>query len=263
MFPTIPVGPLALPTGPFLSLIAAVIGLEMMGRYGRREKLSADALWNVGLVTLLSGLIVARLWNVMRFGEIYLAEPLLIVSFRPSGFVLVPGIVGGLIGGYLFMLYRRMDPGPVAAAAAIGLVAGAVVQGLSGYLTRSVMGVANGGPAFLNPLDPSTHPVGIYRSLGMLLVLGFLWVGTSTNRPLHTLAASLLGYSLVRLIADGFLADVPAVGSVRVSQLFALGGALVACLILARLAAPHDQTTSTSQQLMQSTDAELKNRYKD
>ncbi|MEM7126335.1 MAG: prolipoprotein diacylglyceryl transferase family protein [Chloroflexota bacterium] len=235
MYPTIPVGPLALPTGPFLTIIAAVIGLEMMGRYGRRDGHSVDALWNVGLVALLTGLVVARLWNVSRFWEIYLADPLLIVSIRPGGFVLLPGIIGGLIGGYFFMIYRALEPGPVVASAMVGLVAGSVIQGISGYLTGEILGISNGGPALLNPLDPLTQPAGLYRAVGMLLLLAFLWIGTSARRPLHTLAVSLLGYGLIRLIADGFVANSQTIAGVRISQLLALVGALVACVLLSQL----------------------------
>jgi hypothetical protein len=45
---------------------------------------------------------------------------------------------------------------------------------------------------------------------------------------------TLLGYSLVRLLVDGFLDQSDLLGGVRVSQIFALIVALGAMLLLAR-----------------------------
>lgn len=69
-------------------IFAAVLGLEVMARYGQRNGMSQDELWNVGLIALTGRLIVARLWNVVQFWAVYQAEPLLILSIRPSGFAL-------------------------------------------------------------------------------------------------------------------------------------------------------------------------------
>lgn len=251
MYPTIPVGPLALPTGPFLSIIAAVTALEVMVRYGRRAKLSADELWNVGLVALLTGLVVARLWNVLRFWDIYVADPLLIVSFRPSGFVLLPGLVGGLLAGYVFTLYRSLPAAPVIASAAVGVVAGSVIQSVSGYLTGTIAGLPSGGYPLLNPLDPPTHPAGLYRAVGMLLVLGSLLIWTTPMRPLFASSVALLGSGLVRLVADGFVADVPTLGALRISQLLALLASLVACLLLARAS---QAARATNEEKVESSD---------
>lgn len=239
MYPTLPIGPLALPTGPLLTILAAVIGLEIMGRYGRRAKLSPDDLWNVGLVALLGGLIVARFWNVVQFWAIYRDEPNLIISLRPSGFEVVPGIIVGLIAAYAFMIWRRLDPGPVVASALVGLVAGAVITGVSGYLTGDVAGVANDASWYLNPLDPNTHPAGLYQAAGMLILLFGLFIWTAPDRPWQAIAVTLLGIGLVRLVADGFVADVATIvvgqlGALRVSQVVGLVVAIGACFLLAR-----------------------------
>ena len=57
---------------------------------GRRLGLRPDDLWNTGLIALLAGFIVARVWNVFQFWYVYSAEPLLLFSLRPSGFAFWP-----------------------------------------------------------------------------------------------------------------------------------------------------------------------------
>jgi prolipoprotein diacylglyceryltransferase len=91
MYQALPFGPVTLPTGPLLAMLAVFLGLETAGRFGRRLGLRTDDVWNTGLLAVLAGLIVARLWNVFQFWYVYTAEPLLIVSLRPSGFALWPG----------------------------------------------------------------------------------------------------------------------------------------------------------------------------
>lgn len=238
MYPILPVGPFALPTGPFLTILAAVVGLEIMGRYGRRAELSPDDLWNVGLAALVGGLIVARFWNVVQFWEIYKAEPNLVISLRPSGFEFVPGIIFGLIASLSYMIWRRMEPLPVIAASLIGVVAGAAITSVAGYLTGEVTGVANDVSWSFNPLNPDNHPVALYRAAGMLILLFGLLIWTTPARPVQAIGYALLGMGLVLLAVDGFLADAATIGMFRVSQVVGMLIAVLGCLLLARAEAP-------------------------
>ena len=55
MYPTLPFGPLSLPTGPFITLIAFWLGLEVAARFGQRMGLKNDDIWNTGLLALVAG----------------------------------------------------------------------------------------------------------------------------------------------------------------------------------------------------------------
>jgi phosphatidylglycerol---prolipoprotein diacylglyceryl transferase len=234
MYPTLPFGPLALPTGPVLAILAVILTLDIAGRYGMRLGIHPDDLWNVGLIALASGLIVARLWNVFQFWYIYQSDPLLIFSIRPSGFAFWHGLVAALIGGYAYLLRRALDPVRVAAALAVGLVAGSIVMSISGFATGTLLGTVSDAPWALPYFSETRHPVGLYRALGSAILCVLLWLRVDAQRPGRVLLLSLLGYSLIRLISDGFLADAPTLGGVRTSQLVALAVALVVVLLLAR-----------------------------
>ncbi|MEZ4658508.1 MAG: prolipoprotein diacylglyceryl transferase [Caldilineaceae bacterium] len=234
MYPTFSVGPLALPTGPILTIAAAVLGLEIMGRFGRRFQLYPDLLWNGGLIVMLVGLLAARLWNVYRFWYVYQAEPLLIISPRPGGFALWPGLIAAVLAAYGYMIYHRLDPLPVSAAAAGGLIGAGVLRGMADYLTGAAVGMPTTLPWAQFYFGEWVHPVGIYRLVGLLLLLVALWHKRDANSK-QVLLFALFGYSLTRLVADGFLAEPLLIGDVRATQLVALLGCLGAALLLARL----------------------------
>jgi phosphatidylglycerol:prolipoprotein diacylglycerol transferase len=229
---------MSLPTGPVFAILAVILTLEVGGRYGKRLLLHPDDVWNAGLIGLAVGLIVARLWNVFQFWTIYQAEPQLIVSLRPSGFAYWPGVVAALIGAYGYLLRMRLDPVKLAAAFAVGMAAGGVLQGIGGYLTGAILGAVSDLPWALNYFGELRHPVGLYRSLGFALLCVLLWRWGDTARPSRVVWQAVLGYALIRLVADAFLVGGAVITGVRVTQAVALIAALVATWMLARRPAP-------------------------
>ncbi len=234
MYPTLPFGPISFPTGPILTLLAVMLGLEVAGRYGHKLGLNPDRVWNTGLIGFASGLIVARLWNVFQFSSVYLAEPRLIFSLRPSGFAFWPGIIAAFIGGYVYLVYRAMDPVRVGAAFSIGGLAGGSLVAVAGYLTGDILGLPSSLPWALSYFGTPRHPAGLYLAAGMALLAVLLWFRADTARPGRTILWAILGYSLLRLFVDGFRDGMNLVGQFRISQIVALIVALVCVALLAR-----------------------------
>jgi phosphatidylglycerol:prolipoprotein diacylglycerol transferase len=246
MYPTLPFGPLALPTGPVLAIFAVILTLDIAGRYGRRLGIHPDDIWNAGLIALTAGLIVARLWNVFQFWYIYQSEPVLIFSIRPSGFEFWPGLVAALIAGYAYLWWRALDPVRVAAALAIGLVAGSILQGISAFATGTLLGTVSDAPWAMAYFGETRHPVGLYQAFAALILSVLLWFGADVQRPTRVLWQAILGYSLIRVITDGFVAESAIIGGMRVSQMMALVVALVSVLLLARRPENRTETRNES-----------------
>ncbi len=234
MHPTLPFGPASLPTAPILAILAVLLALEVAGRYGRKLGLHPDDVWNTALIGLAAGLIVARVWNVFQFRHIYAAEPALIFSLRPSGFEFWPGVIAALIGGYAYLLRRALDPVRVGAALSVGATAGAALLGVSGYLTGGILGMSSTLPWAQPYFGEMRHPAGLYLALGPALLTAALWRWAPSQQPGRVLLQAILGYSLLRLVADGLRDNMALLGPVRLSQLIALLAALVCAWLLAR-----------------------------
>lgn len=258
MFPSLPLGPLSLPTAQILALVAAWFGLSFMAQVGRRLHLDADMVWNLGTIGLAAGVIVARLAHAVQFWEVYRAEPLLLVSLRPGGLLLWPGVIGAVVAGYIYLIREGANPKPVAVAAIFGLLAGGAVLEISNFLTGAVVGtVSEPGDALWQGLalfggasdmaasggNVIRHPVALYRAIGMMAAVGGFLLWGNWNRPFRLAGQAVLAYALLRLGADGFAADMRLLGSVRITQVAALFLALGAAVVLAARAAdnPHGQ----------------------
>ncbi len=234
MSPILSLGPFSVSIPPLLALLAGWFGLGVLAKVGGRLGLPEERAWNLGVVALAAALIVARFAHVVQFWPLYRADPWLLVSIRSGGLLLGPGLVAAGVAGYGYMLLRRMDPLPVLAALACALlVAGAFLE-VSAFLTGRVLGTPTSLPWGVASFEAIRHPVGLYRAGGMGLLAGLLWWRGDVARPGRFLCQAVLGYGVLRLVADGFVANADTVAGIRVSQLLGFLGALVAALLLAR-----------------------------
>ena len=241
MYSTLTIGPFALPTAPLFALSAWLIALEIAGRFGKKLDLDLNDIWNTGLITISFGLIAARLWNVVRFWSVYSTEPLLIFSLRPSGFELLPGLVAALIAAYAYLLYKALDPLNMLAASGIGLTIALAILAISDFLTGAVVGTASVQPWAANYFGESVHPAALYRSLGFFVVVVLLFIfskrisGNKKRTAQSIILYTILGCTLSRLIADGFVQNAQSIAGFRISQIVALLAACAATLMLSTL----------------------------
>jgi prolipoprotein diacylglyceryltransferase len=115
----------------------------------------------------------------------------------------------------------------------LGLLAADAILQISAYLTGSVVGLSSDLPWALPYFDDMRHPAALYRAAGDLLLAGALFVKGDIARPGRLVLLAGLGYALVRLLADAFVADAPLIGSFRISQVVAFFAALAMSLLLA------------------------------
>jgi hypothetical protein len=122
----------------------------------------------------------------------------------------------------------------VLAAFAVGLPAGAALTNFSAYLTGTVVGTPTDLPWATRYFLDLVHPVGIYRSLGMLAVASVAWFTIDAVRPWRTVWISLFGFSAIHVVFDAFVRDPALWGTLRRSQVIGLVGLAVATFGLAR-----------------------------
>jgi thiol-disulfide isomerase/thioredoxin/uncharacterized membrane protein YeaQ/YmgE (transglycosylase-associated protein family) len=113
------IGPFAISADRFALLIAFLVALFAGWISSRRGgKNPESALF----ITLLLGLIGARLGFVLRYGEEYLTQPIQIIDIRDGGFWWVSGLATGLACVLFYLLRRPALRRPFS----VGLISGAL-----------------------------------------------------------------------------------------------------------------------------------------
>lgn len=247
MYPALPFGPVTVPTGPLVALVAVTIGLEVAGRFGRRLRLTIDDVWNTGLLATLATVIVARLWNVIQFWGAYSAEPWLILSLRPSGFVWNAGLAAGVVVAYIYLWRRALPPLPITVALAAGVLTASALFSAGAFLTGSLVGLPTTLPWALPYFGILRHPVAFYYAIGFVLLVVAGWLTIAQVTPGRLLLYWLLGSGLLLLWLAAYEEGSRTFLSLRVNQLLGLGLALVACLGLARAAVKPPPLATTAE----------------
>ncbi len=232
MFPTFNLGSLSFPTGPLSALLATWLAIELASRRGQKHGLNYDELLGVLILALVAGIVAARIGHVVVFWSAYRTHLLDILALRPTGLNPLPGIIAAVVGGYAFLVRRRMDPGKVSASILTGLVGGGVLYYLGSFLSGRLVGTISEMPWALPYGNQLRHPVGLYLALGCLPIWIFLWY--RDWNPQRELWVGIFCISLLLLFAESFVLYRGVSPIVRWPQLAYLMAAVGSAQLLAR-----------------------------
>ena len=166
--------------------LAIVAGLLLGLREAERKGLDKSKVESLAIWAIIGGLVGARLFHVVDRWEVFLADPLRVLSIWEGGLAVYGGLVGGLVTGLAYAWRSGLPTWKVADSAAPGMILG---QGV-GRLACIPNGDAYGAPAtvpwafiYTNPqalvprelLGVPLHPYAGYELLFDLAVLGVLW----------------------------------------------------------------------------------------
>jgi prolipoprotein diacylglyceryltransferase len=260
VLPILQLGPLAIQAPGLVLLLGLWVGLSLAEKQARRlgpaaaepgapaPRLTPDALYNLSLVGLLSGVVAARLAYALRFTAAYRADPLGLLALTPATLAPVEGVLAGLLAMLVYGARRRLPLGPTLDALAPALAVLGVALGLAHLASGDAFGAPTSVPWRIYLWDDYRHPTQIYEVLGACLILGVWWSRTRSrpsavaNPPpggsgRHFVWVVLLS-ALARLFVEAFRGDSAlTVYGLRLAQLYAWL-ILAACLYaLSRLPA--------------------------
>jgi phosphatidylglycerol---prolipoprotein diacylglyceryl transferase len=192
-----------IPTFGLMLWVAAVVGGLVMERSFRRVKIDADAFWMV-LVTVLAGIVGAKLWHVIDTPSEFRAQGWSVL-WDTGGFAWFGGLVFGIsaliIQGIRAKIGALRTLDLAAPAAAFGYGIGRIGCFLSGDGCYGKPTSLPWGMAFPHGIEPvyvPVHPTPLYELAGGILIGLWLWFRAGRTRgekPLPT--GSILGEYLI------------------------------------------------------------------
>jgi prolipoprotein diacylglyceryltransferase len=191
--------------------------------------------------SLLGGIAGARLGYAVRFLEVYLKDPLGMISLNPHTLAPFEGVVAALIVALIYGQRRQLPLFPTLDAFAPGLASMAIFLGLANISSGDAFGAPTTVPWAIDLWGASRHPSQIYETIAAALV--FLVIQRLKIRspfPGFIFTLWILLTSISRLFLEAFRGDsVLIFDGLRNAQVVSLAIAVAAMLAFHYLARRH------------------------
>lgn len=230
MFPILQIGPLAIQLPGLLLLLGVWFGVTLAERSASRHGLPPADVSNLILISLVAGLIGARLGYAARYADVYLAAPLNLVALTPVTLAPVDGMAVGLIAGLVYAQRRNLELWTTLDSLTPGLAAVAVGVGLAHLASGDAFGAPTSLPWAVTLWGAERHPSQVYE---ILAASGILLLTLRLDRRAGVGGFPFLAFvaatSAARLFLEAFRGDsLIVLGGLRQAQLLAMGAMLVA-----------------------------------
>lgn len=174
MLPYLSIGPFVIPAASLTLLAGIWVSLILAEKEAQHLKLDKDQISNLIFVSLLAGIVGARLVYAIQFASIYLDDPLSLVALNPGTLSPVGGIISGLLAGILYGVWKQMSLKITLDALAPGFAVFMIFWGLSHLLSGDAFGSVTKLPWAIYLWDEYRHPTQIYEIIlaaGIFLII--------------------------------------------------------------------------------------------
>lgn len=198
--------------------------------------ITSDNLTDCLIICVPLGIICARIYYVVFEWGYYAQHPGEIIAIWKGGIAIYGGIIGTLIGLFVYSRVKKLSLASLCDLAAFGLLIGQCI----GRWGNFVNGEAHGGSTTLPwgmTIDGQSmvHPTFLYESLWNLAGFVLLHFYSKKRRFKGEIALLYAAwYGAGRAWIEGLRTDSLYIGSVRVSQLLAIISCIAAVAVLAR-----------------------------
>lgn len=121
--------------------LALLVGIELGKIHGKKKGLAPELVENYALVAMVSGLIGGRLYYVLFNLPYYLANPIEIPAVWHGGMAIHGGILGGIIGTFIFGARHKISPWKLGDIAAAPFILGQALGRIGNFTNGEVHGV--------------------------------------------------------------------------------------------------------------------------
>ncbi|MCZ6872824.1 MAG: prolipoprotein diacylglyceryl transferase [bacterium] len=250
-------GPLTIRFYGLMYVIALLVAIFLLRIEAKRRHLPVERMVDVAFYVFLGGLLGGRLYYVLLKWGYYGAQPLKIFAIWEGGMAIHGGLIGGLIGGWLFARASRLPFATlcdmVAPAGSLGHAFGRFGNFMNGdahgYPLHSPALPAwlQNFPDWVGVVFPLTsiagrefgavplHPVMLYEMVLNLIGFVLLWsIRKKSFPPGGLFGLYLMYYAAVRSFTSLFRADDLYLGAFRMPHLISIVMVVVGIVLLFR-----------------------------
>lgn len=206
-----------------LMVLSFIIGGWLIRKWGTERGYKEETLMDFTLTIILSAIVGARLYYVAFSWEQYQGDILKILNLRGGGLAIHGGIIGGLLGGYVFCKIKKMNFLEMADLVAPALILGQAIGRWGNFFNQEAHGGPTSLPWAITVAGQKVHPTFLYESLWNLGIFFFL-LWKLKRKEFHGQLILLHGilYSIGRFWIEGLRTDSLMLGPLRIAQVVSL-----------------------------------------
>ena len=175
MFPTIQVGPLNIQAPGLIIIISLWVGLNLAEKFAKRRSYPADRLYNLVFISLIAGILGARLFFILGNLNSFTGNYINIFSLNPGLLDPFGGLATATLAAYIYgqkhklPLWETLDAlTPLFAVMMIGI-------GLSHLSSGNAYGMETSRPWGVNLWGAKRHPSQVFEIVASLIALALIW----------------------------------------------------------------------------------------
>ncbi|MBE9532269.1 MAG: prolipoprotein diacylglyceryl transferase [Proteobacteria bacterium] len=230
-------------------VLAIIIGSYLLKSEVRRKgiSLSDDEVTSFLMWVVISGVIGARLYYVLFKLDYFLPAPAEIVAIWHGGLAIHGGIIGGIVGGWVYLKRRDISFWKAADASAPVLILGQSLGRFGNFMNGDAYGTPTlmpwgvvfpfSSPAGMEFPGIAIHPAMLYEMAFNFAIFLFLWfkVRKCETKDGFLFALYIVLYSLGRFFVEIFRGDSLMFGPLKTAQLVSVVAACVALYLIWKL----------------------------
>jgi phosphatidylglycerol:prolipoprotein diacylglycerol transferase len=250
-------GPLYLRYYGIIIVAGAMIGAYISSLEARRRGHDPNLVWDVLIWALVGGIAGARIYHVFTpppsmvaagfTTESYFQDPIRIIQVWNGGLGIPGGVIGGVLGLWLFTLKNKLHFPTWLDIAAPGLILAQAIGRWGNFVNHELYGAPTDLPwgIYIPPEARVAgyaeferfHPAFLYESIGNLLIcLALLYIArrfADRIKPGDIFIIYLILYPILRFFVEFVRLDSSGFGNLNINQTLSALVALVSLMALA------------------------------
>ena len=210
-----------------LMAIGMILGTLIALKEAKRVGIKEDNILDLAIIAIPVGLLCARLYYVIFNWEYYASNPSQVFNFRGGGMAIHGALIGGVVAGYLFSRYKKINFFKLADTVIIGMPLAQSIGRWGNFINKEAHGGPTNLPWGIMVDGVKVHPTFLYESIWDFGIFVFLWMfrkKKSYEGQIIVLYAIL--YSLGRFFIEGLRTDSLMIGPLRMAQVISLVGVI-------------------------------------
>ena len=157
-------------------VLGFLFALFWLLKFKDRMGFSKEEVYDLVFYLIVGGVVGSRVFHILFWEPgFYFANPMEILKFWKGGMAFHGGVVGGLIGGWLYWLKRKFNFWKVADLLTIPMAIVFAFGRIANFINAELVGSFSNAPWCVDFGDGCRHPVQLYSALKRFLVAGLLF----------------------------------------------------------------------------------------